>query len=589
MAIPPGIVYLGQRLPRIITPPALVYLVLYGLRTCLQVIVSPYLAFVAYALCWPTALAIQVQYINLLDYRAAQAHGAIMPPRIPDRTPGGAATLFKSIQNFKKAYPGDGLIDQIEKLGHVLTLRVLFENRIFTDEPGHIKSILTTQFEEHEKGEEMRQVFHSLLGTGVFASDGDMWKFHRSMSRPFFSKDRVQHFDVFDRHAEDALGQMKARLKQGFPVDFQDLVSRFTLDSATEFLCGQDIRSLSAGLPYPRDSPEQRQSSSEQHPSDRFATAFAQAQVNTALRSRYGQYWPLFEFWEDKVEGHMKIVHEFIEPILHEAVKQKQAVAPEDSKEPDTLLEHLVNSTEDHIILRDEVMSLMAAGRDTTASTLTFAAYMLAEHPHVLQKLRDEILSKVGPDRRPSYDDFREMKYLRAVINETLRLFSVVPFNSRITKHATIWNPVVPGDKPIYIPAKTKTIFGVFLMHRRTDLWGPDALEFDPERFIDERLHKYLTPNPFIFLPFNAGPRICLGQQFAYHEVSFFLVRLLQSFSGIQLAPDAQPSETLPPNDWAKAAGRKSVEKISPKVHLTLYSNGGLWVRMEEAGLSEAA
>lgn len=50
-------------------------------------------------------------------------------------------------------------------------------------------------------------------------------------------------------------------------------------------------------------------------------------------------------------------------------------------------------------------------------------------------------------------------------------------------------------------------------MHRRTDLWGPDALEFDPDRFLDDRLHKYLIPNPFIFLPFNAGPRICLGQQ----------------------------------------------------------------------------
>ena len=58
-------------------------------------------------------------------------------------------------------------------------------------------------------------------------------------------------------------------------------------------------------------------------------------------------------------------------------------------------------------------------------------------------------------------------------------------------------------------------------MHRRTDLWGPDALEFDPDRFLDDRLHKYLTPNPFIFLPFNAGPRICLGQQVCVPAVVF--------------------------------------------------------------------
>ncbi len=153
MIIPPGFVYLGQRLPRLVTPPALVYLVLYGLRTYLQVMVNPWLAFVAYALCLPTALTIQVQYINYLDYRAARAHCAIMPPRTADPTPGGVATLFRSIQNFKTAYPGllsvlvflvsfvlklglgDGLIDQIEKLGHVFTLRVLFENRVGAQYP----------------------------------------------------------------------------------------------------------------------------------------------------------------------------------------------------------------------------------------------------------------------------------------------------------------------------------------------------------------------------------------------------------------------------------------------------------------------
>jgi cytochrome P450 len=109
-------------------------------------------------------------------------------------------------------------------------------------------------------------------------------------------------------------------------------------------------------------------------------------------------------------------------------------------------------------------------------------------------------------------------------------------------------------------------------MHRRTDLWGPDAEEFDPDRFLDERVQKYLTPNPFIFLPFNAGPRICLGQQFAYNEMSFFLVRLVQTFGSVSLASDAQPAETKPPPRWATVKGRQSIEKIRPKSHLTMFS-----------------
>ncbi|KAK0502046.1 cytochrome P450, partial [Armillaria luteobubalina] len=103
-----------------------------------------------------------------------------------------------------------------------------------------------------------------------------------------------------------------------------------------------------------------------------------------------------------------------------------------------------------------------------------------------------------------------------------------------------------------------RVTYSVFLMHRRTELWGPDALEFDLDRFLDSRLHRYLTPNPFIFVPFNAGPRICLGHQeplilckstskFAYNEASYYFIRLLQTFSSFILATDAQPAEGAPP------------------------------------------
>jgi len=127
-------------------------------------------------------------------------------------------------------------------------------------------------------------------------------------------------------------------------------------------------------------------------------------------------------------------------------------------------------------------------------------------------------------------------------------------------------------------------------MHRRKDLWGPDALEFDPDRFLDARLHKYLTPNPFIFLPFNAGPRICLGQQFAYNEASFFLVRLLQRFESVNVEVEAMDENARVPETWKSQSGkegeretRKWREKVRPMTHLTMYVQGGMWVSMKEA------
>ncbi|KAG8924692.1 Cytochrome P450 52A3, partial [Tulasnella sp. 417] len=108
---------------------------------------------------------------------------------------------------------------------------------------------------------------------------------------------------------------------------------------------------------------------------------------------------------------------------------------------------------------------------------------------------------------------------------------------------------------------------------RRKDLWGDDADEFNPERWMDPDRARRIASDPFMFLPFNGGPRICLGQQFAYNEASFVLVRLLQKFSRITLAQDeAAPASALPPASWKEAKGRKRVEKVWPKTALTLYS-----------------
>ncbi|KAH6893965.1 cytochrome P450 monooxygenase pc-1 [Coprinopsis sp. MPI-PUGE-AT-0042] len=527
--------------------------------------------------------------------RRAAALGARVVPEAGGFWPGNLDLLKMNLKNMAIGYPGDGLTEITAKQGHTFNFRVLWSDIMFTSCPEHIKAMLASDFQNYVKGERFVRNMESVLGTGVFNSDGDMWKFHRSITRPVFSRDRISDFDIFDHHTDTVIHKLKERLREGHAVDFQDLMARFTLDSATQFLFGHCVESLDAGLPYPHNAASyttaaaQTQSAAGRR-ADEFARAFAEAQSAISIRERSGWVWPLFELFKDKTEEPMKIVNAYMEPIIKDAVERKRLALPEEKsddkelKEGQTLLDHLMTVTQDPIVLRDEILNIMIAGRDTTAATLTFAIYLLARHPEVMKRLRAEVLERVGPSRRPDFDDLKELKYLRAVLNETLRLFPIVPFNVRETINETIWVSPDPTKKPLYIPPGTKTSYSVFLMHRRTDLWGPDAQEFDPDRFLDERLKKYLLKNSFIFLPFNAGPRICLGQQYAYNEMSFMMIRLMQNFSSLSLDLDSLPPDAHPPPHWAEDQGtRKATEKVWPKLHLTMYAHGGLWVKFQEA------
>ncbi|KAF8603624.1 cytochrome P450 monooxygenase pc-1 [Ceratobasidium sp. AG-I] len=510
-------------------------------------------------------------------------------PKVKMNWPWNIDFMWMAAEALENGYVNDISAPFVQTMGNTFNFAIFGDDYIFTIEPEHIKSILSTDFKSFEKGQQNIEKFDSVLGSGVFNSDGEMWKFHRNMSRPYFSRDRVTHFDIFARHSDTTISKLLSRLSEPHDnevppsVDFQDLVSRFTMDSATEFLFGFDTHSLDEPLPYPHAFAK---TLGDLKGSTRFSQAFQNVQNKVLVRMTLATLWPYLEMFWDRTGTEMRVVDEYIRPVLKAKLDARRlsSLTKEDVEETEgeTLLDYLVQHTDDEKIIKDELFNVLLAGRDTTASTLTFSCYMLASNPHVLAKLRAEILDVVGSSAYPTPENLREMKYLRAVINEVLRLFPPAPLNSRECIKPTVFKS---GGKEYFVPKGASCIYAVQLLHIRKDLWGPDAEEFDPERWLDHRHKQYVVPNPFIFLPFNAGPRICLGQQFAYNEVSFFLIRLLQRVDGISLAPESQPAGSRPPSAWVGAAGRKGIEKIWPKAHLTLYSSGGLWVRMKDCAV----
>ncbi|KAK0199387.1 cytochrome P450 monooxygenase pc-3 [Desarmillaria ectypa] len=513
----------------------------------------------------------------------AAEQGAIIPPSVQENRVSVSRRLMDC---FETGCPADAFDKWNEKYGYTYSFASLSDKGIVTTEPEHIKAILATQNHEFPKGTEFFAVTQSFMGTGIFNSDGDIWKFHRAMARPLFNKDRVSDLDIFERHANNAIIQIEKRLREGYPVDLQDAAARFTIDTTTEHIFGKAVGSTSARFPYPPGSRQDSSLPTDKHPSDRFLTASIQAQKQLQLRILMGKYWPLREVWTDKLIPLRKAVNDFYEPVLVDALNRKNrnmTVAPDaekGGKELVSLLERLVQSTDDKASIQDGLVGLLVAGRDTTTSLITFALYMISEHPRMVSRLRSEILEKVGT-RRPTNEDICDMKFLRAFLNETLRLYPPIHANFRTAGVAT----TLPnkGGAPYYIPEGTRVSFFPFLSHRRTDLWGPDALEFDPERFLDDRLGKYLTPNPSIFLPFSTGPRVCLGQQFAYNEASYFLIRLLQTYSSFTLALDAQPAKSVTPkSSLSTSPGYMEKDKITfTPFTATLGVKGGLWLRMD--------
>jgi cytochrome P450 len=150
------------------------------------------------------------------------------------------------------------------------------------------------------------------------------------------------------------------------------------------------------------------------------------------------------------------------------------------------------------------------AGRDTTASLLSNVFFVISKRPDIWSKLQEEIAVLNG--QAPDYQQLKDMKYLRAVLNESLRLHPVVPANSReaLVDTTLPLGGGVDGKAPIFIPKGTVVTWNTYVMHRRQDFYGKDAEEFKPERWLGPQ---GLRPG-WEYLPFNGGPRICLGRKF---------------------------------------------------------------------------
>lgn len=456
--------------------------------------------------------------------------------------------LIKAVRGY---YLNKRNLDVLMESPNVMTYRVQLLGRFstMTTDPENIKAMLSTQFKEY--GHDKRHAyFLPLFGDGIFTLDGKGWQHSRTMLRPQFTREQISHVHIIENHVQKIIRMYKENEKsysaglisphiQGIDgpndkvnrigpyVDMMPLFFKLTLDTATEFLFGESVDLLSGGNPKVSKSIT-------------FGEAFNAAQEVLTRRTVAQQfYWMIdskeFREWCRTCKD---FAMSYVQLALQRTSKHDQS--EKDSKVNSTyvFLDELAKETRDPVVLRDQAINILVAGRDTTASLLSWVLLMLARNKEVFYKLRETIIKDFGDGSDTSNITFETLKrcdYLRYVLNETLRLYPTVPNNFRYALQDTS----LPrgggknGDKPVFIPKGTNVMYSVYCTHRNPLIWGDDSNEFKPERWGQSGM----SSHTWSYLPFNGGPRICLGQQFALTEVSYVVVRLLQSFKEIEADP----------------------------------------------------
>ncbi|RHZ63239.1 cytochrome P450 [Aspergillus thermomutatus] len=458
----------------------------------------------------------------ILRYRGTRRHivakhGCQPPPRYPSKDPiFGLDFVLKNVRTFRNHVYLQELLNRYRDLGTTYSVRVFYRRGIITCDPENIKTILSTRFKDYSLGNRTA-IMGPLLGKGIFVNDGEEWSHSRSLLRPNFVRDQVADLGMLEDHLKNLLPLVP---RDGTTVDLQELFLRFTIDSATEFLFGHSLHTLTQGTERDR----------------RFGEAFAYALDDMALQFRLGP-WRALRRANPQAPRAYETCRAYVDGFVDEAIAYRDNKRGEDAGNQQRyyFLRELAKATDDRDKIRDELLNILIAGRDTTASLLSSLFHVLARRPDVWQKVRQEVTQQLQ-GRIPSYDELRNsVPYARHCISETLRLYPPVPNNTRLAVRDT----VLPrgggprGDAPVFVPKGCTLIYTVYAMHRRVDLFGADADEFRPERWETQRYS-------WEYLPFNGGPRICLGQQYAMTEALYVLIRFAQEFTTIE-ARDPTP------------------------------------------------
>ena len=407
------------------------------------------------------------------------------------------------------------LTNTAREYGGIAQFKLLNNSYILVSEPDYVKYILQDNHKNYIRGRGV-EVARSLLGNGLPLIDGDFWLRERRILQPAFHRERLsklvdaltnvidtclQYWDekarskqILDLDEEMMRLSLTAIIKSMFSAQIDDKIESLSraFHVAARFMLwrSQQFLALPLSIPLPRH-----------------------VEYNRALKVLNDTIYPLIaDGRKNPKEDLLGMMLEMRDPHTGEGMSDQQA--------------------------RDEVVTIFFAGHETTASTMTWAFYLLSQHPEVEERVRAEV-DAVLNGRTPTFADLPKLAYMQQFLNEVLRLY---PVSYMLAREAVV-DDVIDG---YHIPAKTMIFVSAFVTHRDPKYWQ-NAERFDPERF---------APQPaasrprHAYFPFGEGPHLCIGNNFALMEMQLILAMALQRFR-LKLVPNhpiaLKPEVTLRP------------------------------------------
>jgi cytochrome P450 len=351
-----------------------------------------------------------------------------------------------------------------------------------TNNPADIKRVLVTHHRNYTKGIGLDRV-KILLGNGIMTSEGDLWRRQRRMIQPCFHRRATDGFaGLIGRCIDAQIPQWQAHAASGEPLDITAQMSELTLGIILRAIFSDDLDWFEARFG-----------------SNPWTMVAEDSARDLQFAYRFRQLTHLVaELVEIRRERNTR-KHDFLDMLIGARDKTSHEPMPER-------------------VLIDEVMTLVVAGHETTASALNWTWYLLSLNPDADAKLAAEVAT-LPDDALLSFDEAEALTYTQAVIKEALRLY---PPGWILTRRS-IDADVLSGHA---VPPGTDVMFSPYLIQRHPRYW-PDAERFIPERFLGADVE---ARDPWTYIPFAAGPRHCVGENFSVYEMTMHLVRMARRF-----------------------------------------------------------